>query len=673
MGHPIDQSRVAGPFWRASAPLLAPVLASLQATLLALTSGLACAQDVDYRELAASAVKDVDAAIAQGAWKPDLADLDRHQAAPEWFLDAKLGIYFHWGVYSVPAFDNEWYPRNMHVPGSAANVHHVQTHGDPSRFGYHQFVEGFTAQRFDAQAWAQLFKRAGAKFAGPVFEHHDGYSMWGSRLTPWNSVQTGPRRDIGAEVAKAVRAQGMKFIATFHHGFNGQFTERQSEATGFYPRHDGWPTTSEDPRLRLLYGNLDQQWSRNLWLGKLAEVIDGYQPDLIWFDFCLRRLPPDVQNRFLAYYFDRAQEWGKQVVVTCKNHDVPVGIAVEDFEKGRAERLTRDPWLTDDTISLGSWCYTDDLKIKPASEIIQVLADIVSKNGILLLNISPRADGVIPDDQQNVLREIGAWLHSSGESIYETRPWETSGEGPTKISKGGHFVDRVQYTPRDIRYTRSKDGKWLYAIVLGMPPGPSIVLHSVKAAHGATGPALLLGSGSELRWEVDADSHVVLQWPTNHDGVGLYPYANALRLPAQGLTLHDEALADRYPELTLDASNAVIDGEQARKETIDGVESIGFWDRGDESVHWLVRIAEPGLYRVTGQVATQSRERIVIEADGSQAATLLPSTGSWREFQTVECGTLQFKRAGVHHVTMRPQDPASWHAVNLRRLVLVPR
>ncbi len=636
-------------------------------------AGLAAgAAEPPYEARASEAVARVDRVNARGSWRPSMDELARHEEAPEWFLDAKFGIYFHWGVYSVPEFDNEWYPRNMHIPGSQASAHHTRVYGEPSKFGYHDFVPKFTAEHFDAGAWAELFQRAGARFAGPVFEHHDGFAMWKSELTPWTAAAVGPRRDIAGEMERAIRARGMKFIATFHHGFNGQFTEKEGEDTGYYPRHEGWPTASEDPGLRLLYGNLPQKWSRDLWLGKLAEAIDGYRPDLIWFDFCLARLPKEYQEKFLAYYFNRAEEWGASVVVTCKNHNVPPEIAVEDFEKGRADRLTPAAWLTDDTISLGSWCYTQDLKIKPARDVIHVLADIVSKNGNLLLNISPRADGTIPADQQEVLGQIGGWLAINGEAIYGTRPWLTAGEGPTRLGKGGHFVQDVKYTPADVRYTRSKDGAWVYVIVLGWPEPAAVTLRSVKASRGSHGEARLLGSEEPVEWSTDEDSHVVLRWPADARRQGALDGAYAVKLPAEALLLHEEALAELHPELTLEASRAIIDGEQARLEDIDGQQSIGYWDRASEAVHWLVRISEPGKYRVRARVAAQAPSRVAFVMEGGQVEAEIASTGSWRAWRTVELGEVTFRSGGVHHVWLQPLGGSSWRAINVRRVMLVP-
>jgi len=417
----------------------------------------------------------------QGPYKPDWESLKKRNVAPDWFRDAKFGIYFHWGVYSVPAFGSEWYPRNMHIKSRREYKHHLAEYGDPSKFGYHDFVPMFKADKFDADEWARLFNKAGARFAGPVAEHHDGFAMWASKLTPWNAKDAGPKRDITGELAKAIRKWGMRFVATFHHARNNQHQLVKGGKkvwTGHYPRVEGWPTVSEDPKLRMLYGNLPRKEFLELWKGKLIEVIDNYQPDLMWFDSWFDEIPASYQTEFLAYYLNRAHQWGREVVVTVKQRDLPHEIAVEDFEKGRANRLTDFVWLTDDTISRGSWCYTKHLRIKSTDEVLDTLIDIVSKNGVLLLNISPKADGTIPEEQQKVLLGIGEWLSKYGEAIYNTRPWLVFGEGPTRLKKGGHFVKmKGGYTPQDVRFTRK--GNTVYAAALGWPgEGRQLVLKS---------------------------------------------------------------------------------------------------------------------------------------------------------------------------------------------------
>jgi alpha-L-fucosidase len=226
-------------------------------------------------------------------------------------------------------------------------------------------------------------------------------------------------------------------------------------------------TSSEDPLLAKMYGNISKEKFSKDWFGQLKEVIDNYSPDLIYFDSQTQKIPDSIKRQFVAYYFNDAVAKNKQVVFTHKEGEFPKSVSLEDFEKGRMNRITEEFWLTDETVSVGSWSYTDDLGLKNADEIIHVLADVVSKNGALMLNVSPMANGIIPENQQEVLLAIGEWLKTNGEAIYGSRTWEVFGEGPTIQEKSGMFLDKINYTPQDIRYTRK--GNTIYAIVLGWP------------------------------------------------------------------------------------------------------------------------------------------------------------------------------------------------------------
>jgi len=454
------------------------------------------------------------------AYTADWESLKKHNPAPEWFRDAKFGIYFHWGVYSVPAFANEWYPRNMYRKNSREYQHHLQKYGDPMEFGYHDFVPMFKAEKFDANEWADLFVKAGVRFAGPVAEHHDGFAMWDSDLTPWNAKDMGPKRDITGELAEAIRKRGMRFMTTFHHARNNLWERRNPDGpwNGHYSFvKTNFPSLLEDPNNAILYGYMPREQFLQMWKGKLIEVVDKYQPDLMWFDSWLDEIPDEYKAEYLACYFNKANEWGKEVVVTFKQSDLPRELAVEDYEKGRANRLTEFVWLTDDTISRGSWCYTEDLQIKSTPEVLHTLIDIVSKNGQLVLNISPKADGTIPENQKKVLLGIGKWLKDYGEAIYETRPFVDFGEGPTRLQKGGHFV-RMEggYTPQDIRYTCR--GTTVYAIVLGWPGENKQVVMTMfsksnKAEIIKVEDVSMLGTNEKIRWERQ-DTGLVVTTPT---------------------------------------------------------------------------------------------------------------------------------------------------------------
>lgn len=425
--------------------------------------------------------------------------LARHNEEPEWFQNAKLGIYFHWGVYSVPAFGNEWYPRWMHFEGSKEYKHHLEKYGHPSEFGYHDFVPMFKAENFNAKEWADLFEKAGARFAGPVAEHHDGFSMWASEKTPWNAGSKGPEKDITGELEKAIRANGMKLITTFHHAkhlqrYRGKEEEeikknkdniRNAFRHSHYPLFEGMPPSKDDPELDYLYGNIpEEKWLEEVWSGKLKEVIDKYQPDIMWFDSWLDQIPETYRQKFCAYYLNEAEKQGKEVVIVRKQDDLPLDVSVDDLEKSRKNKLDEKVWMTDETVSTGSWCYTENLQIKPVKDVLHVLIDIVSKNGVLLLNISPKADGTIPGDQKEVLLKMGGWLDKYGEAIYETRPWYTYGEGPTKEPEG-HFRNReeflkIKYSAKDVRYTTREDV--VYATLLGWPGNNEDILLKSFAA-----------------------------------------------------------------------------------------------------------------------------------------------------------------------------------------------
>ncbi|TFH22312.1 MAG: alpha-L-fucosidase [Bacteroidia bacterium] len=451
------------------------------------------------------------------SYSADWESLAKHKASPEWFQDAKLGIYFHWGVYSVPAYGSEWYPRLMHFENTKEYKHHLETYGHPSEFGYHDFVPMFKAEFFDAEEWADLFQKAGARFAGPVAEHHDGFSMWDSDATPWNAADMGPKKDITGLLAAELKKRDMKLITTFHHAKQLQrfdSTETGSRTEGYelshYPFFKGMPPASDDEKLKYLYGNIPaEQWYEEIWYAKLKEVIDQYQPDIIWFDYVLDAIPEEYRQKFSAYYLNEAEKWDKEVVIVRKQEDLPINYTVDDLEKSRKNRIGEEPWMTDETISKGSWCYTENLEIKTSTDVLHVLIDIVSKNGILLLNVSPMANGIIPENQKEVLLDMGAWLDKYGESIYETRPWYTFGEGPTKEPEG-HFKNhqeflKIKYSAKDVRYTTK--GDVIYATLLGWPGNGESIGFTAFAPDSLPAPleiasVSLLGSADPLDWNV---------------------------------------------------------------------------------------------------------------------------------------------------------------------------
>ena len=447
-------------------------------------------------------------------YEAEWESLTRHEC-PEWFRNAKFGIYTHWGPYSVPSWENEWYPRLMYMENSTRDddfySYHKKTWGDVSEFGYKDFIPLFTAEKFDADEWAELFKRSGAQFAGPVAEHHDGFAMWDSDLTTWCATDMGPHRDILKELSEAVRAKDMKFITSFHHAFHWKYYEPSYELeqtdtkdlsyTGvdkiYPPMHEpGAPATEEFLKM---------------WLAKTKEVVDKYQPDYLWFDFGWREPEFEPYKKdFLAYYYNKAQNWGKDVVVTYKNDHLPPGVATLDLERGKLDTLSKEPWITDTSVDLKSWCYITDPDYKTANSLIDDFVDIVSKNGNMLLNIGPRPDGTIPEEQKKLLLGIGGWLDLNGEAIYGTRPWKIFGEGPARMVEG-HMTERENigksYTAEDIRFT-TKDN-YLYAICLDWPADGKCLIKSLndQARISTRGikSVSLLGVEGNLEWFQDQD------------------------------------------------------------------------------------------------------------------------------------------------------------------------
>jgi alpha-L-fucosidase len=451
----------------------------------------------------------ISAQVQKQKFEPTFESLDKVNPVPEWFKDAKFGIYFHWGVYSVPAFGNEWYPREMYIKGSIENKHHVKIYGEVSKWPYNNFITGAKDKhgnfvqfapklkseggKFDPDEWAQLFADAGAKFAGPVAEHHDGFSMWASKVNPWNAKDMGPKLDLVGLLTDAIRKKNMKVILSMHHAYN---------ITGYYE----YVPKTNDPKLQKLFGQQGKEKNEAFWLAKHKEIIDNYRPDIIYQDFNLQLISKPVLLGFLAYYYNKAAEWNKEVVATFKD-GLNTKCAVLDYERGGPPDITDNYWLTDDAISSSSWCYTEGIGYYSKEQILHAFLDRISKNGNMLLNISPRADGTIPQEQKDVLYAMGAWLKKYGEAVYATRAWEKYGEGPTKMGAAyGIMQPPKAGTAKDIRYTRSKDNTKLYAILLGWEKEQKEVilrslasdridcknLESVELINGAAGKYLPL-------------------------------------------------------------------------------------------------------------------------------------------------------------------------------------
>ncbi len=400
--------------------------------------------------------------ITQGPFQATWDSLAGYRV-PDWFRDAKFGIFVHWGPYCVPAFGNEWYSRNMYVSGQPEFEHHRRVYGPQDQFGYKDLVPKLTGEHFDPDGWASLFRDAGAQYVVPVAEHHDGFAMYDSALNRWNAAAMGPQRDVIGQLAAAVRSRSMVFGLSSHRAehwwfMNGGMAFDSDVRAGHHADLYGPAQPQELPP--------SAQFLEE-WLAHTAELVERYQPQLVYFDWWIHKpaFKPYLP-RFAAYYYNRAAAWQRGAVVAYKHDAFAPGTAVYDVERGASATLRADPWQADTAVSRTSWGYIEEHDYKSSTELLSVLVDTVSKNGSLLLNVGPRADGIIPEPEARLLREIGAWLAVNGEAIYASRPWTVFGEGPARVSEGQFTENSAPtYGPADLRFT-TRDGH-LYVIALG--------------------------------------------------------------------------------------------------------------------------------------------------------------------------------------------------------------
>jgi alpha-L-fucosidase len=500
----------------------------LSTSLLAAAKGAAATSDAGRHEPRSPEPGPAAAlppAIASGPFQPTAESLQTYRA-PEWFRDAKFGIWAHWGPQAVPRM-GDWYARWMYVPGHPHYAHHLEKYGHPAQFGYKDLIPLWTAEKFDPDALMQLYVAAGAKYFVSMGVHHDNFDLWHSRHHRWNAVAMGPKRDIVGAWRDAARRRGLRFGVSEHLGASHNW---------FYPSHlydQFWPKLGveydgADARYADLYhakhdepfkGHADTWYTSDpayhqIWFDRIRDLIDSYEPDLLYSD---GGLPfGRVGRSLLAHYYNssRARHGRVEAVYNCKalgSGEFYPAACVQDVERGVMSGINPLPWQTD--TSNGDWFYADGYSYKTGGQIIRMLADIVSKNGNLLLNVVLYPDGSLPPESQTLLSDLARWMQINSEAIHSTRPWSAFGEGPTE-ARGGAFHENADYTARDIRFT-ARDRNSLYAIVLG-EPRENVAITALGRAAGheqrSVRSVRLLGVGEPLKFR-QTEAQLVIELP----------------------------------------------------------------------------------------------------------------------------------------------------------------
>jgi alpha-L-fucosidase len=481
---------------------------------------------------------DFELPIAKGPFQPTSQSLTQYQY-PEWFRDAKFGIWSHWGPQSVPMM-GDWYAKRMYQQGQADYNDHLQRWGHPSVTGYKDIIPLWKAEKWDPDRLMQLYKAAGAKYFISMGSHHDNFFLWDSKLHRWNSVQMGPKRDVVGDWQKAAQKYGLKFGVSEHLGASFTWFQDSHKSDGTGPLA-GVPYDGANPEYQDLYHfpaepNDRGGYSRNprfqqQWYDEIKELVDNYHPDLLYTDGPVPFTNVVGTSMIAHLYNDSASRNGGKVqaVYTCK--EPSRGRWVQDLERNVMGQIDPNPWQTD--TSIGDWYYNKNWKFRPVSWVIYMLVDNVSKNGNLLLNVVQRPDGSLDPEVEQMLQELAKWNAVHGEGIHGTRPWLVYGEStvrPTGRRGGG---ENTQYNAKEIRFTTK--GGALYAFTLGWPEDRKVTIRSLAKPVGKDVNRIerisLLGYNDKIEWQQTADG-LTVTLPEQK----VSEYTTALKITGSALT-----------------------------------------------------------------------------------------------------------------------------------------
>jgi alpha-L-fucosidase len=660
--------------------------------------------------------------VARGKFAPTWESLKQYQE-PEWFRDAKFGIWAHWGPQCQPEA-GDWYARGIYQEGSGQYKHHLAKYGHPSQFGFKDVIHQWQAEKWNPDKLVALYKRVGAQYFFAMANHHDNLDLWNSKHQPWNSVAVGPHKDILAGWAKAAKENGLPFGISVHAAhawtwyepaqvadkagdkvgvaYDGKLTKADGEGQWWdgldpqdlYAQNHALSKGSDDP------GHVHSQWNWGngastpdqayceKFYNRTADLINKYHPDLIYFDDTALPLWPvsDAGLKIAAHFYNSNAQWHngdlRAVLFGKILTDEQRKAILWDFERGVPPTTLPFAWQTDTCI--GSWHYDRGVYerngYKSARTVIHMLADIVSKNGNLLLSVPVRGDGSIDEKEERVLEEIAAWMDVNKESIFGTRPWKIFGEGPASegAALSGQGFNEGQgkpFTADDVRFTTK--GKTLYATALGWPQSGKLTIRTLATTQdikGAVRDVQLLG-GPQVAWTRN-EMGLVVTLPPQKSG------DNAWVLKIQGLDLEASqpvlvagqtpivVRPDQSGAFALGAELAELHGGLQTEER-GGVTNIGFWGNANDWASWTLDVSQPGVYQVTARLATiHDGAEFVVEVAGQKLEGKAPNTGAWETYQNLVLGKVAFKEAGKVALTIRLRDAAHWKAIDLASIRL---